>query len=453
MKSVNPTNGEILNTFNKVADDKIIDIINKTHNTFLSWSETDLDLRIKKFDNVIEILKKNTDKYAELMALEMGKPIKEGKAEIQKCIKLCEYYQKNLKDFLTPEKIDTETSSSEVHFRPSGVILAIMPWNYPFWQVLRFAVPNILAGNTCILKHASNVTGCAIEIQKLFEMAELPEGCFSSLVISSDKIESVISNDLVRAVTLTGSEKAGSIVAKQAGENLKKTVLELGGSDPYLILEDADIDEAARLCAESRLLNNGQSCISAKRFIVIESVYDQFLKDLKKHMSNKKTGDPLDPQTDLGPMARVDLRDELHEQVEKSIEHGAKLILGGKIPDMKGAFYPPTILSDVKKGMPAYSDELFGPVATVISAKDTDDAIKIANSSCYGLGGGVFTGDIENGKRIASHKIDTGSCVVNGYVKSDPKLPFGGVKKSGYGREMSKYGFCEFLNIKTVSIS
>jgi succinate-semialdehyde dehydrogenase/glutarate-semialdehyde dehydrogenase len=332
------------------------------------------------------------------------------------------------------------------------VVLAVMPWNFPFWQVLRFAAPALMAGNAGILKHASNVPGCALAIEACFAEAGFPDKLFSTLMIGSRQVAAVIENRLVRAVTLTGSTPAGIAVARKSGEMLKKTVLELGGSDPYIILEDADIEDAALKCATSRLINAGQSCVAAKRFIVVESKREQFEKLFVEAMRATKMGDPLDEATTIGPMARHDLRDELHEQVRQSIDKGAVCLLGGEVPDSAGAFYPPTVLTGVKKGMAAYDDELFGPVAGIISVQDEQEAIRVANDSIFGLGAAVFTGDRERGERIAAEELDAGCCFVNSFVKSDPRLPFGGIKESGYGRELSHYGIKEFVNIKTVYV-
>ena len=328
-----------------------------------------------------------------------------------------------------------------------------MPWNFPFWQVFRFAAPTLMAGNGAVLKHASNVPKSALVIQDVFEKAGFPKGLFKTLLVGSKAVKGIIEHEKIKGVTLTGSGQAGSAVASIAGKNIKKTVLELGGSDAYLILEDADLDEAVEACVTSRLLNSGQSCIGAKRFIVVEKVYDEFLKKLKNKMKAKKMGDPMKENTDIGPMARFDLRDELHEQVSQSIEDGAKAILGGKIPiNRKGAFYPATILINVKKGMPAYDDELFGPVASVIKVANQAEAIKVANDSKFGLGAAVFTQDKKLGEYIATKELESGACFVNAFVRSDPRLPFGGIKTSGYGRELSKEGILEFLNTKTVYI-
>ena len=337
-------------------------------------------------------------------------------------------------------------------YQPIGIVLAVMPWNFPFWQVFRFAAPNLMAGNAGLLKHSSNVSGCALAIEEVFSLAGFPENLFRTLLIGSSKVEAVINNPLVKAVTLTGSTPAGKAVAAAAGNALKKTVLELGGSDPYVILEDADIEMAVKSCVTARLINGGQSCIAAKRFIVVESVYDKFVNLFVEVTKSKTMGDPKDEKIDVGPQARLELRDELHQQVVKSIEMGAELRLGCYIPEGDGAFYPPSVLTGVKKGMPAYDEELFGPVGAIIKVKDEEEAINTANDTIFGLGAAVFTGNAERGEYIAKHRLEAGCCFVNDFVKSDPRLPFGGIKESGYGRELSPFGIKEFVNIKTVLV-
>ena len=383
----------------------------------------------------------------------MGKPLQGGRAEIDKCADVCEYYAKNGAKFLKNEAVDTEASKSYVNFQPIGIVLAVMPWNFPFWQVFRFLAPALMAGNAALLKHASNVFGCAIEIEKIIIEAGFPENLLRTLLITGNEVEQVIENPLVQAISLTGSTEAGKKVAAKAASLLKKSVLELGGSDPYLILEDADIELAAESCVNSRLINSGQSCIAAKRFIVVKSIEKEFTELFRKKMSAKVMGDPMDKNTDIGPQARPDLRDELHQQVLKSIKLGAKCILGGEITAGAHSFYPPTILTEVKKGMPAYEEELFGPVAAIISADDQEDAIRIANDTIFGLGAAVFTNDLKRGETIASRFLDAGACFVNAMVRSDPRLPFGGIKQSGYGRELGVYGIREFVNVKTVLVS
>jgi len=452
LQSINPYNQKIIKEYPEHSGSEVSEIILKCNESYKSWKKTSFSKRSKLILNVASTLRNSLNEYATLMTMEMGKPIKESRAEIEKCVWLCEYYAENGQKFLSPQYIKTDANKSYVTSQPLGVILAVMPWNFPFWQVFRFAIPSIMAGNAGVLKHSSNVSGCAIAIEQIFQHAGFPKNVFNTLLISSDEVASVIENPIVKAVTLTGGTPAGKAVASKAGEMLKKTVLELGGSDPYIILEDADLERAAQSCAISRLINTGQSCIAAKRFIVVESVIDEFQSLLIQNMQNFKMGDPIDEQTKIGPMARIDLRDELHQQVMESIKLGAKLILGGSVPDKNSAFYPPSVLTNVKPGMPAFDDELFGPVAAIISAKDEVEAIALANKSVFGLGAAVFTKDIARGEKIAKEKIEAGSCFVNDFVKSDPRLPFGGIKQSGYGRELSDFGIREFVNIKIVYV-
>lgn len=452
LKSINPNTEEVIKSFQIMNLSKVDSVINSVNDAYEKWNTTDFNLRSKLMVRASDVLKDEKENYAELMTEEMGKPINQSRAEVEKCAWICEYYAENAERFLSDEIIRTDASKSFVTFRPLGVILAVMPWNFPFWQVFRFASPGLMAGNGGILKHASNVSGCALAIEDVFVKAGFPENIFRAILLPSSQMENVIKNDKVKAVTLTGSVPAGKSVAKTAGSVLKKTVMELGGSDPYLILEDADLELAADTCVTSRLINGGQSCIAAKRFIVVEGIYDEFEKLFVEKMKSKKMGNPFDERNDLGPQASLQLRDELHNQVVKSTEMGAKLIVGGEIPDRKGAFYPPTVLSGVKKGMPAYDEELFGPVAALIKAKDENEAIKIANDTIFGLGAAVFTSDEIRGEKIAKEKLSAGCCFLNDFVKSDPRLPFGGIKESGYGRELSIFGIREFVNIKTVYI-
>jgi succinate-semialdehyde dehydrogenase/glutarate-semialdehyde dehydrogenase len=390
---------------------------------------------------------------ATLMALEMGKPVRQGRAEIEKCAWVCEYYAEHAARFLAPETVATDARRSFVTFQPLGVVLAVMPWNFPFWQVFRFAAPALMAGNAGLLKHASNVCGCALAIEDVFTEAGFPRGVFKTLLVGSGAVEGIIAHGAVKAVTLTGSAPAGRAVARAAGEHLKKTVLELGGSDAYVILEDADIEGAAAICAAARLINSGQSCIAAKRFILPASRETEFTDIFLQKMITARVGDPLDEATDVGPLARPDLRDDLHRQVVNSIRDGASCLSGGAIPAGPGAFYPPTVLAGVRRGMSAYDEELFGPVAALITVKDEEEAIRVANDTSFGLGAAVFTLDLERGERIAAARIEAGSCFVNSSVKSDPRLPFGGIKESGYGRELSHFGIREFVNVKTVSVA
>jgi succinate-semialdehyde dehydrogenase/glutarate-semialdehyde dehydrogenase len=450
--SINPATNQVIQSYQEMSSFEIKEIIDKAHAAFLSWKNTTFNNRRELLVKVAEILNTNAKKYAALMTQEMGKPINSGTSEVEKCAWCCEFYAENAERFLQPETIITGAHKSFITFRPLGVVLAIMPWNFPFWQVFRFAVPAIMAGNVGILKHASNVTGCALAIEEIFKEAGFPENVFRTIIASGKLIDEMIPHPNIAAVTLTGSTRAGKNVASIAGSCIKKVVLELGGSDPYIILEDANLEEAVDLCVASRLTNSGQSCIAAKRFIVVEAIRSQFETLFVKKMSSMKMGDPMREDTEVGPQARFDLRDNLNQQVQKSIEKGAKCLLGGKIPDTKGAYYPPTVLTDVKKGMPAYEEELFGPVAAIIPVKNENEAIYVANDSIFGLGAAVFTRNVEKGEEIAAKKLDAGICFVNALVKSDPRMPFGGVKESGYGRELSHYGIKEFVNIKSVVI-
>lgn len=452
LKSINPANNKLLNEYEEFSISQTEIIINEVNNEFLKWKLTPYSKRSELLINAAGVLRKNIKEYSEIISLEMGKPIKQSVSEVEKCALVCEYYAENGEKILSDEFINTNYRKSFVSYQPIGIVLAVMPWNFPFWQVFRFAAPNLFAGNGALLKHASNVSGCALAIESVFREAGFPENIFRTLLINSSKVEKVISNKFVKAVTLTGSTPAGKSVASISGNNLKKTVLELGGSDPYIILEDANLNEAAKLCVTSRLINGGQSCIAAKRFIITEKVYDEFTSLFINEMNNKKMGDPFDESIDIGPQARVDLRDELHTQVLESINKGANLILGGKIPIDEGAFYPPSILENVKKGMPAYDDELFGPVAALIKVKNEEEAVYVANDSIFGLGAAIFTSDLEKGEKFAKEKIYSGSVFVNDFVKSDPRLPFGGINESGYGRELSPFGIKEFVNIKTVVV-
>jgi succinate-semialdehyde dehydrogenase / glutarate-semialdehyde dehydrogenase len=399
-----------------------------------------------------DLLRARKDELAVLMANEMGKPLREGRAEAEKCAWAADYYAEHAHAMLARAPEETEATESFVAFRPLGVVLAVMPWNFPLWQVVRFAAPALMAGNAGLLKHASNVPGCALAVESIFRDAGFPAGLFQAVLIHSDRVGALIDDARIAAVTLTGSTPAGMAVAERAGARVKKCVLELGGSDPYVVLEDADLAQAAEACAKSRLVNGGQSCIAAKRFVVVHAVFDEFVERFLPAMRRPIMGDPLDEATEIGPQARVDLRDALHQQVMESVERGARLLLGGEIPKGRGAFYPPTVLVDVTAGMPAYDEELFGPVAAVIRAMDEAHAIRIANDTSFGLGAAVFTRDVARGRRIAEEELEAGVCFVNDFVKSDPRLPFGGIKESGFGRELGTFGIRELVNVKTVVV-
>ncbi|MBV8799295.1 MAG: NAD-dependent succinate-semialdehyde dehydrogenase [Alphaproteobacteria bacterium] len=453
LEAINPATGKTLKRYEEMNDAEVNAAIEAAHQSFLQWRETSFEHRASHMRKAAALLRERAREYGRLMAAEMGKPIRDGIAEAQKCATGCDYYAEYAERYLAEEPVDSGPRKSFVAFRPLGVVLAVMPWNFPFWQVIRFAAPALMAGNAGVLKHASNVPCSALTLEQLFRDAGFPEHLFRTLMIGSKMVGDVIAHPHVRAVSLTGSTPAGRDVAAKAGAALKKCVLELGGSDAYLVLSDADIEFTAASCAKGRLVNSGQSCIAAKRFIVIESLRSRFERQLVVEMGNAKVGDPMDEDTMVGPMARRDLRDELHEQVQKSVAKGARLLCGGEVPRGPGAFYPATVLSDVQPGQPAYDEEMFGPVAAVIAAKDVDDAVRIANDSEFGLGGGVFTRDLALGQRLATDGIDAGSVFVNATVSSDPKLPFGGVKDSGYGRELSSYGIREFVNIKTIVVA
>lgn len=451
--SLNPSTDVILSTYPEMDLKGSLQAVEKSHKAFELWKETPFQARSAAIKKAAAKLTAEKQSLAKLITEEMGKPISQALAEIEKCAWLCEYFAENAEAFLKPEMVATEAYKSYIAYEPLGVILAIMPWNFPFWQALRAAVPALLAGNTMILKHASNVPGCALAIENIFKHSEAPDGAFQTLLITSQTALSLIESPLIQGVTLTGSLKAGKSVGAKAGEFIKKCVLELGGSDPYVILKDADLEKTVPICVQSRLMNSGQSCIAAKRFIVVESQFRRFEALFLEQMKNVTMGDPLDEKTAVGPLARVDLRDTLHQQVLRSIHLGAQCLLGGTIPEGPGAFYPPTLLTNVHKGMPAYEEELFGPVAALIMAKDEDEALAIAKDTAFGLGAAVFTQDRERGEHISLKKLEAGSCFVNGLVKSDPRLPFGGIKKSGIGRELSSIGMREFTNCKTIYVA
>ena len=443
MQSINPATGAVIGDYQAHTKPEIQQRIERAHKCFEKWRTQSFAQRAKLFDRAATLLRERSSALSTLMTEEMGKLPKEAAAEIEKCAVVCEYYAEHAENLLADEPIKTEARKSFVTYQPIGVILAIMPWNFPFWQVFRFAAPNLMAGNVGVLKHASNVSGCALAIEAIFRDAGFPEGCFTTLLTSSDVVNELIAHPHIRAVTLTGSNAAGKAVAAQAGACLKKTVLELGGSDAYVVLADADIKAAAIECATSRLTNTGQSCIAAKRFIVLSSVMKSFQEHFIAHLKTLP----------IGPLARIDLRDALHVQVQRSIEQGAVLLMGGEVPKGPGAFYPATVLGNIKPGMVAFEEELFGPVAALIEAKDEQEAFALANASPYGLGSAIFTADVVRGEELAKTAIDAGQTFVNTFVRSDPRLPFGGVKESGYGRELTHLGIREFMNAKTVYIA
>jgi len=450
--SINPATQELIKEYEEYSDAKVESLIHRAETSFQNYKSIPLHKRIAMMQNVIQVLQKNREEFSVLMTVEMGKPIVQSRAEVDKCIWLCNYYVDNAETFLADELIATDAKKSFIAYQPLGVILAVMPWNFPFWQVFRFAVPNLLAGNGGLLKHSSNVSGTALAIEKIFLEAGFPENIFSTLLISSPKVKNVIEHPLVKAVTLTGSTPAGKSVATTAGNVLKKAVLELGGSDPYIVLEDADLHAAAKTCVTSRLINGGQSCIAAKRFIIVEKIFHEFSRFFLEEMKSHKMGNPMDENVTVGPQARIDLRDELHQQVKASIVQGGELLLGGEIPDIKGAFYPPTVLTNISEENISFKEEIFGPVAPLIKAKDEKDAVRLANNSIFGLGASIFSRDVERAEKIAKQQLQSGSCFVNSFVKSNPRLPFGGINQSGYGRELGLYGMREFVNIKTIYV-
>ncbi len=452
MQSINPANGQLLQTYIDHSDAQVETIISHSHETWLSWKTTSFEKKRKLMHRVAYVLRENQEEYARLMSLEMGKAITGARAEIEKCAWVCEYYADHAESFLEDELVHTNASKSFISYEPLGIILAVMPWNFPFWQVFRFAAPALMAGNAALLKHASNVPGCALAIESVFRQAGFPENLFNSLMIPASGVEAVITNRHVRAVTLTGSESAGMQVAMIAGRELKKTVLELGGSDPYIVLDDANIDTCVRVAAEARMINTGQSCIAAKRFIVVESRAAEFAEKQAMIMQSMTIGDPLLDTTQIGPMARINLRDELHAQVSSTLQAGGRLIAGGNPIDGPGAFYEPTVITDVKRGMTLYHEETFGPVSAIIPVGNAEEAIFVANDSDFGLGGSLWTADTEYGESLA-RRIESGAVFVNGMTVSDPRLPFGGVKRSGYGRELSYFGIREFVNIKAIWIA
>ncbi|NOX89217.1 MAG: NAD-dependent succinate-semialdehyde dehydrogenase [Calditrichaeota bacterium] len=452
MKAINPTDNRVIKEYPEHSEQEVKKIISLVQEEFRFWRQISMIQRSGLMRRAAQILRQRRDEFAGLITLEMGKIIREARAEVEKCAWVCDYYAENAEKFLKEEEVKTDASSSYVAFEPLGVILAVMPWNFPFWQVFRFAAPALMAGNAAVLKHASNVPGCALAIEEIFREAGFPANLFRTLLIKAPLVEKVIKDRHIQAVTLTGSEPAGKAVAALAGREIKKTVLELGGSDPFIVLEDADLEKCVQTAVQARMLNAGQSCIAAKRFIVAEPLLEKFEKQMTERVKSLKVGNPADESTDVGPLAREDLVDEIDRQVRDSVKAGARLLTGGKRPEGSGSFYLPTVLSDVKKGMPVYDEETFGPVAAVIPVQDEDEAVAVANDSEFGLGASIWSRNTEKAKTLA-REINTGSVFINGMVKSDPRLPFGGIKKSGYGRELSHYGIKEFVNIKTVWIA
>lgn len=452
IQSINPATAEILHTYEELSAEVVESKIQAAHDAFKPWRQVSFEHRATLMKAAAAHIRANKDTYARTMTLEMGKPITESLAEMEKCALVCDYYAENAAEFLKDSPRESDAGRSYVRFAPLGVVLAVMPWNFPFWQVFRFAAPALMAGNVGLLKHSSNVPQCSLAIEAIFRESGFPEGVFQALLIGSKRVDDLIAHPHVQAVTLTGSNAAGEQVAETAGRNIKKTVLELGGSDPFIVLEDADLDLCATQAARGRLINGGQSCIAAKRFIVMESIADAFEQKMKEKMEAVVVGDPLDSATQVGPLAREDLVVDLDAQVQKSIAQGAHLLTGGKRLDRPGYFYAPTLLSGVKKGMPVYDEETFGPVAPVVRVVSVEEAITVANDTVYGLGGSVWGRDAARAEQVAL-QIEAGAVFVNGIVKSDPRLPFGGIKKSGYGRELSDFGIREFVNVQTVWVN
>jgi succinate-semialdehyde dehydrogenase/glutarate-semialdehyde dehydrogenase len=449
---VNPATGERGRRYEEQTIDDVRSAAAAAHEAFRSWRRTSFAERGAVFHKAAEILRARKDEFARLMTEEMGKTIADGRAEVEKCAFHCDWFADHAQDYLARQPVDFDGEEAFVTFNPLGVILAVMPWNFPFWQVFRAAAPALMAGNAMLLKHASNVPGCALAIEDVLHQAGVPKELFRTLLLPSREVEALIKDEHVAAVTLTGSVAAGRSVATAAGSVLKKCVLELGGSDAYVILEDVDLAAAAKVAATARMVNGGQSCIAGKRFVVVRSILEPFEKALVDAMRGYEMGDPLKDGTKLGPMQSVEARDEIHRQVTESVRKGARLLLGGKVPDRPGAWYPATVLTNVLPGQPAHDEEVFGPVAAIIAAEDERDAIRIANDSEFGLGSGVMTGDLERGRRIASDELEAGMSFVNENVRSDSRAPFGGIKHSGYGRECGAYGIHEFVNIKTVHV-
>ncbi len=451
MISIHPTSGEKIKEYKTFSNVEVSSILDDVNIAYHSWRKTNYDNRAQYLNHLAKVLRNNFVELAKLITLEMGKPIAESKSEIEKCAWVCEFYAENGESFLQDEHIQTDFTQSFISFEPIGTVLAVMPWNFPFWQVFRFLAPNLMVGNTAVLKHASNVSSCALKIEEIVKEAGIPQNVFRTLLIDSSQVELVIQHSNIQAVTLTGSESAGSSVASIAGREIKKTVLELGGADPFIILDDANIKDCVNTAISARFLNTGQSCIAAKRFIVLESILDKFIELVLEKMKLLKVGDPFEETTHIGPLAKQVFVDEINEQVQQSISMGAHLLFGGKSIDGRGFFYEPTLLTNCNQDMPVMNEETFGPVLSIISANSEEEAIKIANNSELGLGGCVWTQNIKKGIQLA-RQIETGAVFINDMTKSDPRLPFGGIKKSGYGRELSREGIREFTNVKTIVV-
>ncbi|MBZ9630576.1 NAD-dependent succinate-semialdehyde dehydrogenase [Salegentibacter sp. LM13S] len=453
LKTINPATGKELESYNYFTDQEAKDAVEECHQAFLKWREKTPKQRAEVIKAIGEKLTEHKTELVKLMTAEMGKLLKHGEQEVDLCAGICEWTAANGPENLKDEERELpDGGRGIITYSPLGVIYGIQPWNFPAYQVIRYAIANLMAGNAVLLKHAGNVTGSGLLIEKIFNDAGLPKNLFKVIIIDHDQSDSIIEHDLIRGVTLTGSPEAGKIIGEKAASNLKKTVLELGSNDAYMVLEDADVKKAVKWCVMGRIYNNGETCVSAKRFIVTEKVYDEFKEAFVEEMKNIKAGDPTNNDNDLGPMAREDLRKELHDQVEDSVKKGAAVLCGGNIPEGEGYYYPATVLANVKPGQPAYDDELFGPVASLIKAKDDEDAMRIANDSRFGLGGGIFSEDVDKAVELASKHFDTGMVFINSFGLAQPNMPFGGVKNSGYGREHGGFGIKEFVNAKAINI-
>lgn len=452
-QSINPLTGAVIAEYSPMAAEAVQDILEKTRRAQQEWRHVTFSERAGLMNRASDLLLANKRQYAQTMTAEMGKIAAQGIAEIEKCAWACRFYADKAGQFLAPEDIETDARHSFVTYNPLGVVLAIMPWNFPFWQVFRFAAPGLMAGNGCILKHAPNVFGCALMIEGVFREAGFPEHLFRSVIVDIPETTRILHDPRIAAVTITSSVNAGRAVAGEAGKALKKCVLELGGSDPFIVLEDADIDKAVDVGIIGRFQNSGQSCIAAKRFIVVDAVYKEFEKKFVAAVAALKMGDPSEDGVFIGPQARMDLRDGLADQVQRTVDAGARVLVGGQVPEGNGAFYPATVLANVRPGMPAWSEELFGPVATLIRVADEAEAIEVANGTDFGLSGAVWTRDLARGERIAADRIESGAAFVNDMSRSDPRMPFGGIRHSGYGRELSVFGIREFVNIHSVWVS
>lgn len=451
--TVNPATGEDIKEYNYMTTDEVNNIVEASHAAFLEWRQISHEERAKVITSIGETLMKYKEELSKLMTEERGKLYSQSLQELDLCKAICDYTAEMGVAALADDERDIEgLKKGIVTYQPIGIIYGMQPWNFPAYQVFRYTIANLMAGNSILLKHASNVTGSGLLIEKIFHESDLPNDLFRTVLIGHDQSEALIGHDKVRGVTLTGSDSAGVIIGQQAAKVIKKAVLELGSNDAFIVLEDADLELAVQTCTLARLINNGETCVAAKRFIVVDSLYDDFRKRIVEEFASKKAGDPMDESSDLGPLARADLREKLHQQVQESVNKGATIAVGGKIPEGKGSFYPATILENVEKGQPAYDDELFGPVASLIRAKDQDDALRIANDSRYGLGGAIFSKDEDKAIRLANEEFDTGMVYINGYGLANPALPFGGVKNSGYGREHGGFGIKEFVNIKGVHV-